>query len=287
LKIKINDIKFEVASSFKPHLWDHINSGNWEKHTFEIIDHFVDDSSVVLDIGCWAGPLTFYMAGKGATVFAIDPDPVAYKALMENLTLNPNLRQNINPYNLAISSNENRVKLYARNGYGDSSTSLLNRIRDTVDCITSEGLSLSQFIKRTHLTKIDFIKMDVEGSEFEIIDSAIATIKQFNYPIMLLSLHYSQLNEFVYQKKVRLKNVSRVMMKLEEYFGLVVFKRTLFEKINKIISLAQKYKFVYDQNGDLISDSNLTPSYLLKNKLDLLLSNKKWNKHEITKSKLY
>jgi len=287
LKIQLRDIKFNVDNSFKPIYWEHINSGNWEPHTFDAIDNCVNEGSNVIDIGCWAGPLSLYMAGKGANVYAIDPDPEAYKSLLINLKSNPDLNQVIKPYNIAISQNTETVKLYARNGYGDSSTSVLNRTRDNVKNATCEGYRLDQFLRTTALKQVDFLKVDIEGGEFRIIDQLLVVKKQYDCTNLLLSLHYDHLNEFIYHKRIRNKFLSLLLMKCERFTGIYVFKKELVSHLKNIRELCQQFKFVYAGDGELLGDNKLTPQYLLKNKLDLFMSESEWIKHEITKPKLH
>ena len=165
MKLKINDIAFEADASFKPHYWKDIDAGLWEKQSFELIDAIVKESDQVLDIGCWAGPLSLYMAAKGADVYAVDPDPAAFGALLKNLELNPSLSHRVHPYQLAISNENGKSKLYARTDYGNSSSSLLQRSRDGIDHEAADTLSFEAFIEKTKLKQIDFIKMDIEGGE--------------------------------------------------------------------------------------------------------------------------
>lgn len=167
MKLNINNIEFEVDDSTQPEFWDCLNQAKWEPDTFKIIDSFVFENSIVLDIGCWIGPLSLYMAGKGAEVFSIDPDPIAFKEFIVNLNLNPVLKQNIHPFNIAITQDSRSVKLFARSGYGNSSTSIIHRIRDAKRVAVCEGLSFNEFINRTSLNRVEFIKWTLRAANLK------------------------------------------------------------------------------------------------------------------------
>ena len=64
MKILINNIEFNVNGTVYMPFWNDLNSGEWEKETFEIIDYFVSNNSKTLDIGCWTGPVSLYMMNQ-------------------------------------------------------------------------------------------------------------------------------------------------------------------------------------------------------------------------------
>lgn len=278
LDISIRNVAFKVDASFSPKYWRDINSGSWERHTFDIIDYFVSSTNLALDIGCWAGPLSLYMAAKGANVLCIDPDPVAHQALLNNLDLNPELRTRIRPFQVAIAPNDQNVQLYARKAYGHSSTSLLKRTRDQITSSQAEGCTLDRFTQNAQINKIDFIKMDIEGGEFVILDDLIRTLKKYDFPTLYLSLHFSQLNEAIYGQKIGWRPLSLLMIKLEEQFGFRLFSKLLVQNAKQIIQLARCFKYTYNQFGDSIPLEILTHKYLLSEPVDLVLSNKRWDK---------
>jgi FkbM family methyltransferase len=278
MKIRINSIEYNVNGTGYIPFWDDLITGEWELETFEIIDYFVLENSKTMDVGCWIGPISLYMAAKGAQVYSIDPDPIAYKRLIENLKLNPALNLRIHPFNVAITSKTQKVNLYARKEYGYSSSSILKRTRDTAGNISVEGICFEEFIRLANLNQIDFIKMDIEGEEFEVLPDIIPAMEKLGLPTIYISFHYSHLNEYIYQKRIRLKYVSILMMKAEQLLGFNLFKTRLKSAIRSAIRLSEKYKFIYDESGNRIRFPELTPDLLFTNKLNLVLTNKEWIK---------
>ncbi len=278
MKILINRTEFTVNGSVFSPFWSGLNSGAWERETFEVIDYFVKDGSRTMDIGCWIGPISLYMAAKGAQVYSIDPDPVAYKIFMENLNLNPSLKLLINPFNIALTSKNQIINLFARQAYGNSSTSILKRTRDSLSNITANGIRLDEFINISNLLHLDFIKMDIEGAEFELLPDILRPIEKLGFPTLYVSFHYSYLNEFFYQKIFKFRYLSLFMMKLEQFLDFYLFKTKLLTSLGKSLYFAGKYSFIYTESGEQILHEELTPGRLLRKKLNLVFTNREWNK---------
>jgi FkbM family methyltransferase len=279
MKIVINGTEFTVDGSVFSPFWTDLNSGNWERETFEVIDYFVKDGSRTLDIGCWIGPISLYMAAKGARVYSIDPDPVAYKIFVENLDLNPALKFLINPFNIALSSKNQDVNLFARQAYGYSSTSILKRTRDNLSNIKADGISLENFINSANLLYLDFIKMDIEGAEFDLLPDILPAIAKLGLPTLFVSFHYSYLNEFFYQNTFKFRYLSLLLMKFEKLLGFYLFKARLLTALEKCLQMAKKYTFIYTDSGVQILHEELTPGRLLRKKLNLVFTNREWIKH--------
>ncbi len=276
MQINIRGTRFEISDDFPNHFWKDINRGVWEPETFDVIDRFVSKNDVVLDVGCWAGPITLYLAAKGAAVFALDPDPVAFSELESNIKLNPALQKNIQSFNIALTAHNGPVRLFARSAYGESSTSILQRARDQEQGVLAAGMHLSQFMDKTGLSQIDFIKMDIEAGEFSVLHSIDNSLKEIGLPTLFIAFHYQQLNESIYQNKIGRNKLSLLLLKIESTFGIFIFRRRILRHISQALSIATHYPYIYDDGGTAIAPVNRTATYLLKNRLNLVLSTEEW-----------
>jgi FkbM family methyltransferase len=279
MKILVNGTEFTVNGSVFSPFWSDLNSGNWERETFEVIDYFVKDGSKTMDIGCWIGPISLYMAAKGARVYSIDPDPVAYKIFVENLDMNPALKFLIYPFNIALSVKNQDVILFARQEYGYSSTSILKRTRDNLNSIKAKGIRLNEFINMASIPYLDFVKMDVEGAEFDLLADILPAIEKLGFPTLYVSFHYSYLNEFIYQNIFKFRLLSLLLMKLEQVLGFYLFRSELLAALGRSLHFAEKYSFIYTDSGEQILHEELTPGRLLRKKLNLVFTNREWIKH--------
>jgi FkbM family methyltransferase len=123
-----------------------------------------ENSQIIFDLGSNVGPSVIYFKLKYpvAKIYAFEPNPVAYERLKENTKQ----FDNIFIFNLAVSYKNGKDKFYI---YPTSnlSSSLIERMPDQryveVECETLDSL-----MDRLEIEKIDLLKFDVEGAEFEI-----------------------------------------------------------------------------------------------------------------------
>ena len=105
---------------------------------------------VAIDIGALYGRYTKLLATKAKQVIAIEPDEINYKILQDNTK---------NDHNILVL----KAAIAETNGYRDYM--IPGGTSQKVRCITIDEL-LSLIDK-----KIDLIKVDVEGAEFDVLDS--------------------------------------------------------------------------------------------------------------------
>lgn len=253
-----------------------VADGNWEPHTFNVIDYYVNKAMVVMDVGCWAGPLSLYMAAKGAKVHALDPDPEAFQSLEKNISFNPSLDGQIVAHKNALGVRSGEHPLFARKGYGHSSSSLLHRIRDKMFTAKADVLTIDEFLKSAQIEKLDFIKIDIEGGEFELSEHIAHVVEKLEHPTILLSLHYSHLNESIYKSKGFGRRAALTLMKIEKYFGAYWNMNELLCGSVQINQLASEYKYLYTSAGQLVSKKTLARNFYQDEFSQLVLTNVEW-----------
>ncbi|OVE75629.1 hypothetical protein BVX97_04280 [bacterium E08(2017)] len=166
--------------------WRAAAKGAWEPETYKVLDEYLKPDMVYYDIGAWIGPTVLYAAGKTKKVICFEPDRTAYKYLTWNIDLNS--LDNVTSFNAALSSESGVMRMSSfGGGLGDSMTSLLNPGKSDlyVDALV---LGWNELIKIIDVNEAKFIKMDIEGGEFDLIP----TMKDYlskTKPILYLSLH--------------------------------------------------------------------------------------------------
>lgn len=127
---------------------------------------------VVVDIGANVGVVSIYLAKKypDIQVYSFEAHPINYKNLLQNIELN-NV-SNIKPFNLAVSSTDEQFVsiTLAQNNSGSSSLFIV----DPKDPLTAtiKTISLDSIIRINSIEKINFLKLDCEGSEFDILENS-------------------------------------------------------------------------------------------------------------------
>lgn len=130
----------------------------------------IDPGDVVVDIGANIGIFSVYAAFQGASrVYAYEPFLENIRLIKKNQKLNG--FYNIIPIQAAVSSKNGRSKLYL--GSVDSGNLLFNHNTEgkLSRCIEVSTVTLEDIFKTQYLARIDFLKIDCEGSEGAIIKS--------------------------------------------------------------------------------------------------------------------
>lgn len=158
----------------------------------------INKKDIVVDIGAHIGAFSVYAAIKATQgkIYAYEPVPENFKLLNHDIKLN-NLN-NIIPFNLAVSDSKGRKKIY----FTDSSAtaSLFGRRRQRFHPVKSVGLE--DVFGDNGLKKINFLKMDCEGSEYDILFN---TPKKYLDKIDKVVLEYHE-GEFTKYKGKDLEN---------------------------------------------------------------------------------
>ncbi|WP_430410388.1 FkbM family methyltransferase [Kordia sp.] len=278
MQIQLKNHTFQVDPGQNKHYWTYINSIDWEPHTFAIFDKFINEDSVVLDVGSWSGVLTLYAAKTAREVHALDPDPVCFSELNRNVALNPAVAEKIKTYKTAISAQKETVRLSARETYGASSSSILERKRDTENSLELETVSLADFLAQEHIQKVDFIKMDVEGAEFRILPTIGKALEKVNYPTLYISFHYNFLNENIYHKNIPFVFLNKVLIRLENIFGFSLYKNRIRKEIANLYDDLKAYNYIYKSNGIAITFDDLAQKPELIKETDLVFTNVEWTR---------
>ncbi len=278
MEVKIRNVNFNVNEGNHKTTFDYINTGLWEPFTFDVFDYFTTKNDVSLDLGCWNGVTSMYLANKTQTVYAIDADHNCFSELLKNIALNPNLKDKIKPYHLAISNKKGKVNLFARNKYGESSTSILERKKDKLFKDQIETTTLLDFIEQEKINQVDFIKIDIEGSEFLLLPTIGSALQKVNYPTLYISFHYNYLNENLYAKHINSRFLTKVILKVERILKISFLKNKIEKLLTNIFTDLMEYQYIYSHTGKLIYFDELikNPSIIKKN--ELVFTNKEWHK---------
>ena len=163
---------------------------------------YIKTGDLVIDIGANIGDTTLPMslaAGITGTTLGFDPNPLVFKILELNATLNKG-KVNIIPLPYAISVNEEEfyyVSEEASFGNGAISPVKESKRWKYVYPGKIKGINLKSFLEReypTQLDKLTFIKIDTEGYDKEIIKSIPDVIEKYK-PVMVAESYGKSSNE--------------------------------------------------------------------------------------------
>ncbi len=123
----------------------------------------------VIDIGAQIGSFSIFAAGKGAKVLAYEPEPENYATLLENISLNES-RYPISAFNEAVWKGKGEITLYSSCSENLGAHSVVFA-RDPEASVKVRATTLDEIFEKNGIEFCDFLKIDCEGSEFEILKS--------------------------------------------------------------------------------------------------------------------
>ena len=147
----------------------------YEHYQTDLFQKLVTKGLTVIDIGANIGYYTVLAAslvGDKGKVFAFEPEPQNYALLVRNIELNG--YKNVTLVRKAVSSKNNRTDLFINRATG--AHSILSGHADTVQVTPIETVKLDQYF-RGRESPIDIVKIDVEGTELDVIKGMTNIIK--------------------------------------------------------------------------------------------------------------
>lgn len=169
------------------------NYGFWEQHLWFFYKEFIKPHYIVIDGGANLGfhSIQFAKLANEGKVYCFEPQPLIFNLLSTNLLIN-GCSDVVKQYRLGLGDQLNQqLKMTP-----------INEQMFSADCINYGGRGLTNLengeeevvlttIDNLNLTKLDFIKLDVQGFELETIKGGEKTIKS-NYPIFFLENYINQ-----------------------------------------------------------------------------------------------
>ena len=161
--------------------------GTWEPEVVGVITQNVRPGMVALDIGAHSGYYTLMLSklvGAKGRVIAFEPLPPNFRILQENVELNR--ATNVQRQQQAVGERSGEGILIVPDPM-DSLVAGPMIAADPRGIMRVPTVSLDDFLFE-HGTSVDFVKMDVEGAEGDILRGARRTLETF-HPCMMVELH--------------------------------------------------------------------------------------------------
>jgi FkbM family methyltransferase len=143
-------------------------------------DVTVKEGDIVIDAGASFGEFCAYAAFKGAVSYAFEPVGDRYKQLCKTAELN---NGKIIPVNKGLSG----ICGEAFISTGGISPSLVLASGTSKEKIALT--TLDDFAEKNQITKIDFIKSDIEGAERDMLRGAVNVLKKFAPKLSISAYH--------------------------------------------------------------------------------------------------
>jgi FkbM family methyltransferase len=168
------------------------NYGYWEKHLYYFYSQFIKSNDVIIDGGANLGfhSIIFAKLANQGKVYCFEPQPLIFNLLSANILVN-DATDIIKQFRLGLGDKEEQLKISPLKDQIFSEDCINYGGRGLTNSEKGEEEALLTTIDNLNLSKLDFIKLDVQGFELETIKGGETTIKN-NYPIFFLENYIDQ-----------------------------------------------------------------------------------------------
>ena len=178
LEEKVRDFIVPDWLRVRERAWRERRKGERE---IKIIPSLLANCNRAIDIGANVGVWSYWLSKHAKQVESFEPNPKIFNAL-KNIKIN-----NVNSYNIALSNKSGSVDLLipkGSKGFSNQGASLSPiKVQGKHKSISIEAKCLDEY----NFLDVNFIKIDVEGHEHEVIEGAQETIKKFK-PTMVIEM---------------------------------------------------------------------------------------------------
>jgi len=188
VRVKIGNIWYDLD------LWTYVgatfyNLKSYEPKTVKVLRRFIKKDMIVVDIGASFGILSFIMSqlvGREGKVYCFEPSFYMHKRLENGIKLNR--FTNIIPEKLALSDTYKTETLITKR-FGQIGSDEKNEETEDVKFVP-----LDEYWKE--IPYIDFIKIDTDGYEPEVIRGAKKCIEK-NHPMMIIEFRKETVKDLI------------------------------------------------------------------------------------------
>lgn len=156
--------------------------GTYEHHTQELFRRHIKPGAIVFDIGANVGFFTLLasrLAGETGRVFAFEPLPRNLELLREHVRLNHATNVTVMP--LAVSTGTGSARFFLGENPSQGTLAQSGEIEVNTD-------SLDRLVGGGSVSPPDFVKMDIEGGEDDVLTGSTEVLRSAR-PTLLLSTH--------------------------------------------------------------------------------------------------
>lgn len=152
----------------------HLDNLLWHRHEIMAKYWGVSDGDVCIDAGFGPGGWTLLALARGAIVHAFDPKPLCVEILTQVMAANA----------------FNRCTIIQKGLWSETGTRPfgVNSFKEPSMESTAPVITLDDYVRESGMDRLDFINMDVEDAEVEVVLGGKETIRRFK-PKLVIEFH--------------------------------------------------------------------------------------------------
>jgi FkbM family methyltransferase len=171
---------------------DHI----YEKETCMLFNKLIKKGNVCFDIGANEGYFSLLMSklvGENGRIYAFEPQTRLLPILFKNINQNASFNCTICNFGVGESKSMKEISLFPSNN--NAASSIVRPYKLNANKEEIYVFDIDYFVQKSNISKVDFVKIDVEGYEFEVVRGMKKTLSEKKIGTILLDYHTTILKE--------------------------------------------------------------------------------------------
>lgn len=184
---------------------DAIFEGTFEQPQRHFVERYLGPGMIVLDIGAHHGLYSLIAAtrvGITGRVVSFEPSPRERERLERHKRINKLDQITIEPIALGSAAGTATLYLPAAKNSGFNSLHPSEEIRSEATPVEVPVMTLDDYVANSKLDRIDFIKLDVEGGELEVLKGGEAIFRGKSRPVILAEVEDERTQPWGYQAEL-------------------------------------------------------------------------------------
>lgn len=174
----------------------------------------INNNDIVFDIGANNGYFSLYAAKRGKMVYAFEPLPKLCNKIKETIQINK--IENVVLENIGIAKEKGELSFFESHIH-NGCHSLFKRDESDTE-IKIKTNSLENYCDENSIKKIDFLKLDCEGAEYEIFESLSEDFLKKRIEKISLEYHDDIVSNKTYTDILRLLSYNNYQVKNKKGF---------------------------------------------------------------------
>lgn len=175
-----------------------IYMGRFEREETRFLRRFVEKGDICLDVGANVGYYSLLFSRMGASVIAFEP--IEHNADVLQLTVTLNGLKNVDIHRCVCGPESGRVLFFENSQTGYSSVEFAGGGKTRGDLYGSGVRSVVSrdmiAIDDLKLSRLDIVKVDVEGFEYAVLQGMSQTLHECRPRLLIIELVEEHLNRF-------------------------------------------------------------------------------------------
>ena len=141
----------------------------------------IQNIRTVFDVGANVGQsaLAYLKLFPAATIYSFEPVASSYAELQTAVRG----QQRVRPFRLAMGSREGVAQIHLTS---DSRKSSIDHVRDSARTEQIEVSTMGNFTAKENIAQVDFLKIDTEGHELEVLKGATSLLREQRVRLLML-----------------------------------------------------------------------------------------------------